>query len=289
MKYLILGVNGMAGHMLAAWLREHGEGVIGFAKSPSRICETIMGDARDEAAVHRALESSSADVVVNAIGILNKAVDCNMAAGIYLNSYLPQMLAEACERLRKKFVHISTDCVFSGTSGGYTESSVPDETSPYGRTKCLGETTMGNALSLRTSIIGPELKKSGSGLFHWFMSQRGEVSGYCRVLWSGVTTLELSRAVREAVQQDVKGLYHLTNGEKVSKYELLSLFNEYCRTEESRVRIQPLNEPISDKTLLTNRRDFDYQVPKYSQMVQDMAMWMRGHSDLYKQYLEVMS
>lgn len=289
MKYLILGVNGMAGHMMAAWLKEQGEYVIGFAQSPSQICETILGDARDEANVHRALESSGADVVVNAIGILNKAVDGNMAAGIYLNSYLPQMLAEACERLRRKFVHISTDCVFSGKSGSYTESSVPDETSLYGRTKSLGETTMGNALTLRTSIIGPELKKNGSGLFHWFMNQRDEVGGYCRVLWSGVTTLELSRAVREAVRQDVKGLYHLTNGEKISKFELLSLFNEYCRTEDNRIRIQPMDEPISDKTLLTNRRDFSYLVPSYKQMVMDMTAWMREHSELYKQYSEVMS
>ena len=288
MKYLILGVNGMAGHMLAAWLREQGEGVIGFAKSPSPICETILGDARDEAAVHRMLESCSADVVVNAIGILNRAVDCNMAAGIYLNSYLPQMLAEACEGLRKKFVHISTDCVFSGTSGGYTESSVPDETSPYGRTKSLGETKFGNALTLRTSIIGPELKKDGSGLFHWFMRQHGAIDGYCRVLWSGVTTLELSRAIWEAVQQNVKGLYHLTNGEKISKCELLSLFNEYCRIEEKRILIQPMDEPISDKTLLTNRHDFSYLVPSYTQMVQDMVAWMREHSELYRQYSEVM-
>ena len=288
MKYLILGANGMAGHMLAAWLSVQGMEVLGFAGSPSPICETIIGDARDEATIHRVLELSDADVVVNAIGLLNKAVDRNIAAGIYLNSYLPQMLAEACERLKKKFVHISTDCVFTGTKGEYTESSIPDEISLYGRTKCLGETTLGTALTLRTSIIGPELKENGIGLFHWFMSQRGEVGGYCRVLWSGVTTLELAHAIKEAVRQNVKGLYHLTNGKKISKYELLSMFNQYCRKDNCRVKIHPLDEPISDKTLISIRRDFIYSVPTYEQMVQDMAVWIKEHLSLYRQYAEVM-
>jgi dTDP-4-dehydrorhamnose reductase len=117
MKYLILGINGMAGHMIAQYLVEQGRDVTGFTRTGSPICKTILGDARNENDIKIALESDKYDIVVNAIGVLNKAVDNSLSEGIYLNSVLPHFLAETLLKTNAKLIQISTDCVFEGTKG----------------------------------------------------------------------------------------------------------------------------------------------------------------------------
>jgi len=282
MRFLIMGANGMAGHAAALYLRERGHEVAGFAKRTSPVCETVTGDARDREAVARAIREQRPDVVVNCIGVLNARVDENLADGIYLNSFLPHELARRCDEARCKLIHISTDCVFSGKTGAYTEDSVPDETSFYGRTKYLGEVIGGRHLTFRTSIVGPELKDGGVGLFHWFMGQKGPVNGFAGVLWSGVTTIQLAAAVERAAEEDLRGLYQLSNNQKISKYELLRLFGQYCR--EDRIEILPREEPVNDKTLVCTRRDFSYRVPDYEAMVMEMAAWIQSHGELYRRY-----
>ena len=169
MKYLILGVNGMAGHMVAQYLLEQKHDVTGFAKKESAICKTIIGDACRKDELLDAITADDFDVVVNCIGVLNTAVDKKLSDGIYLNSVFPHFLAEKLENTKSKLIHISTDCVFEGTKGKYTEEDLPDATSYYGRSKALGEVCDNRNLTIRTSIIGPELKENGIGLFHWFM------------------------------------------------------------------------------------------------------------------------
>lgn len=280
MRFLILGANGMAGHAAALYLRERGHEVTGFARTPGPACEkTVIGDALDREAVRGAIETQRPDVVVNVIGILNKQVDANPANGIYLNSCLPHELAAYCSAAGCKLIHISTDCVFSGKTGGYTEASVPDETSLYGRSKHLGEVDYGNHLTFRTSIIGPELKAGGVGLFHWFMGQAGTVNGFTRVLWSGVTTIQLAAAIEQAAAENLTGLYHLSNNEKISKYDLLCQWNRRCRARKA--AISPVDEPVSDKTLLCTRRDFSYRVPSYEAMTEELSAWIRRHKNLY--------
>ena len=283
MKYLILGSRGMAGHMIAQYLKEHRHEVVGFAREQSPICETVLGNALSKDELERAILSCHPNVVVNCIGVLNKAVDDNLMNGIFLNSYLPHFAADCCERINAKFIHISTDCVFSGKAAGYVESDIPDEHSYYGRTKLLGEIVSGRHLSFRTSIIGPELKENGVGLFNWFMHEEGSVNGFAHAMWSGVTTLEMGRAIEAAVEQNLSGLYFLSNNEMISKYDLLCLFNEYCRDE--RVSIKRVDLPIVNKTLICTRTDFNYKVPTYRKMVEDMSEWIKKHAGLYKQYL----
>ena len=125
-----------------------------------------------------------------------------------------------------KLIHISTDCVFSGRQGMYADNDFRDADDIYGRSKALGEIFSDKDLTIRTSIIGPELKRYGEGLFHWFMSQRERVNGYTKVFWSGVTTLELAKAIEYSLDNDVTGLFQLSNGVRISKYDLLVLFNE---------------------------------------------------------------
>ncbi|MCI7056328.1 MAG: SDR family oxidoreductase [Selenomonas bovis] len=280
--YLILGACGMAGHMLAAYLSEQGAEVVGFARHESPVCRIVLGDARDEARLRQVITEVHADVVINAIGVLNRAVDRHLANGIYLNSFLPHFAAECCDAVGSQFLHISTDCVFSGRRGGYVETDVPDETSWYGRTKALGEVVDGNHLTIRTSIIGPELNPQGVGLFHWFMQQRGSVAGYAQVAWSGVTTLELAKFIWRLRTEELTGLYHLTNNEKIAKRDLLKLFNAY-RSHPVEIRSQ--EDPVSDKSLCSMREGLSgYAVPSYTQMVEEQAAWIAAHAALYPEY-----
>lgn len=281
MRVLVLGSHGMAGHMIAAWLKECGWDVTGFARQASTICQTVVGDAENYEIVHSLIETGAYQLVVNAIGLLNQAVDRNPQRGTHLNAELPHRLARSCHGAGCQLVHISTDCVFSGKKGSYEEEDFPDATSLYGQTKSRGEVVDDENLTIRTSIVGPELKENGIGLYHWFMKQDGEVHGYRKVLWSGVTTLELAKFIEKAAGC-VTGRWHLTNNTAISKYELLRLFNQYARKDK--VAIEPVDEPVCDKSLRCTRRDFSYAVPEYEKMVQDMGAWIRQHREWYHGY-----
>lgn len=272
----------MAGHITAQYLIEQGHIVKGFAREHSPICDTILGDARNEQDIKNALQSESYDYVINCIGVLNKFVDANLSDGIYLNSVLPHFIAKQLEGTKTKLIHISTDCVFEGTKGKYTEEDIPDATSYYGRSKALGEVVDDKNLTIRTSIIGPELKANGIGLFHWFMSQQAKVYGYEKVIWSGVTTLQLAKAIDQDIKTPQTGLYHLVNNEDIPKHDLLVLFNTYCRQEQ--IEIGKNSTLENDKTLRNTRDCQPFKVPSYEVMVREMCEWMNQHRDLYKQY-----
>ncbi len=287
MKVIIFGVNGMAGHMAALYLAERGHQVTGFARRLQNLGEGIVcieGDALNQDSVRSVLEEGTYDAAVNCIGILNRAVDAKLSEGIYLNSVFPHFLAECAEDAGARVIHISTDCVFSGSKGQYTEKSTPDAESYYGRSKALGELTDDRNLTLRTSIVGPELKADGIGLFHWFMGQDGEIDGFTKAIWSGVTTLELAKSIEAAMRQNLTGLYHLVNNEEISKYDLLRLFNEY--SNRNRTVIHAKDTFVNNKSLLDTRRELDHIVPSYRIMVQEQAEWMENHRDFYRCYLE---
>ena len=242
----------------------------------------MIGDATNKEDVRQALQVHAYDYVVNAIGVLNRFVDEHPADGIYLNSVLPHFLAEELADTKTKLIHISTDCVFEGTKGRYTEADRPDASSYYGRSKALGEVCDDKNLTIRTSIIGPELKANGIGLFHWFMMQKAEVFGYQRVIWSGVTTLQLAKVIAQECENPQTGLYHLVNNDFISKYNLLRLFDRYCRQKP--IQIQEERITVSDKTLINTRPEQPFMVPGYDEMVREMGEWIRNHPDLYQQY-----
>ena len=266
-NYFILGVNGMAGHIIAQYLKEKGHLVTGFARERSPLCETIIGDARDRINVKDALTSAAYDIVINCIGVLNKAVDAKLSDGIYLNSVFPHLLAEKLKGSGTKLIHISSDCIYEGTRGSYTESEFPDAVSYYGRTKALGEIIDDQNLTIRTSIVGPELKRSGIGLFHWFMNQDGFVEGYKNVIWSGVTTLQLAKAIEEDLTKQQTGLYHLVNNKTINKHDLLNLLNSICRRHP--VEIHENISVVSDRSIINTQNDPAFFVPDYEQMVHE--------------------
>ena len=276
MKVLVLGAKGMAGHMITLKLSQLGYDITGFAREPLPFCKVISGDIMS---TNLAKLCNGFDAVVNCIGVLNKEVDNIPHKGIWLNSYLPHLLAAEAKQL----IHLSTDCVFSGKDGGgYTESSFRSADTMYGRSKSLGEIDDNRNLTIRTSIIGPDYNKDGLGLFNWFMKEKESVYGFTGAIWSGVSTLVLAEAIHDALCQKITGIYHLTNGEKISKYELLKLFNK-LRTK-SAITIEPKDTLNEDKSLICTRNDFNYKVPSYEKMVLDMGEWLSHRKDLYMHY-----
>ena len=281
MKILILGVLGMAGHVMAEVLRDAGHDVVGFARRESPYCRTIVGDAKDVRVLSKVLTDGAFDAVINCIGVLNTDVDADPVSGIYLNSVLPHLLAKYAAGTETKVIHLSTDCVFSGKDGAYREDSFRDADSMYGRSKAMGELNDEKNLTIRTSIVGPDLHEEGKGLFNWFMNQTDTVNGYTQAIWSGVTTIELAKAVAALLESNLTGLYHLVNGEVVDKYSLLNLFNQ-MRAEP--IEIRPVDNAYVDKSIVCTRTDFEYTVPSYEMMVQEMEQWICNHADMYRRY-----
>lgn len=281
MKILVLGVLGMAGHVMAAIMQEAGHEVVGLARRSSPFCETIVVDACNPEQVKRILTIGRYDIVINCIGVLNKKVDEDIASGIYLNSVFPHLLEQYTANSKTRVIHISTDCVFSGNIGEYREDSFRDADSFYGRSKALGELNNEKDLTIRTSIIGPELLPGGIGLFHWFMNQNIAIEGYTKALWTGVTTIELAKAVLSVLEKKLCGLVHLVNGEVISKYHLLMLLN---KMREFPIKINPEDRIKINKSLVCTRKDVVHKLPSYEEMVHEMENWIRVHSYMYPQY-----
>lgn len=274
-KILIFGAAGMAGHVAAAFLQNTGEyQVIRCARNVSAAAEVGV-DVTDSAKVQEVLRQYRPDYVLNCAGMLVAACAARLDRAILVNSYFPNLLAKLGKEWNFRLIHISTDCVFSGQRGGYLEDDFRDGDTPYARTKALGEIVDDRNLTIRTSIVGPELKRDGTGLFHWFMRQHGAIRGYTRAFWSGVTTLELAKAVHAAMRQNLTGLYQLTMPKRISKYELLGLFKEIWKRDD--VTIEPYDGYRCDKSLICTRKDFHYPLPaSYEAMLQEMKEWMGG-------------
>lgn len=277
MKVLIFGGQGMAGHMIADYLSEHtGHDIYATVRRNPVSPRQILLDARGEQEIVGVVAELRPDVVINAVGLLNDHAADRLADAITVNSLLPHRLARLGEQFGYRLIHISTDCVFSGAEGNYAESDTADGLTVYAKSKSLGEVSYGNHLTIRTSIIGPELKEDGIGLFHWFMRQKGEIWGYRHVFWNGITTLELAKALEWLLPRNLTGILHLCAPEKLSKFELLTLLKEVF--ERQTLTIKPFDGVISDKSLVSTRRDMTYIVPPYPQMLKELREWMATHA-----------
>ena len=282
MKVLVLGATGMAGHTIVIYLKELGYDVTAFSRSEFKYCKSVVGDITDLNLLKSVIELGGFNAVINAIGLLNKDADNNKAHAVLLNSYLPHYLNNITKDSDTRVIQMSTDCVFSGKSGRYNETSFKDGETFYDRSKALGELNNNKDLTFRNSIIGPDLKEEGIGLFNWFMKQEGQIKGYNKAIWTGVTTLTLAKAMDKALEENLKGLYHLVNNESISKFDLLQLFNKHMR--DNSINIIPSDEIKVDKSLINSRNDFSFIVPSYEQMVIEMKEWIEEHKDLYTHY-----
>lgn len=282
MKILILGSIGMAGHLITLYFKEQGHDVTAYSMKPFPYCRNIIGNAFETEKFTKMLLDEEWDAVINCIGLLNQMADKNPGMTVYLNSYLPHLVADMFQNRKTKLIHMSTDCVFAGNTGPYFEDSLRDGRTFYDRTKALGEIEDDKNVTFRNSIVGPDMNENGIGLFNWFMKQKGTIKGFTGALWTGVTTLTLAKAMEYALQSDFSGLYNLVNNTSISKYDLLCLFNKYFRNNE--VIIEKSDTLQLDKSLRHNRTDFDFEVPSYEQMIIEMKEWVDTHKIFYPQY-----
>lgn len=260
-RILILGASGMLGNAcLRLFAQSGGIEAYGTVRSssaarlvsnPVRDRLLVGVDVLDVDQLTHALETVRPDVVMNCVGLvkqLSRAKDPLEALPV--NSVFPHRLARLCSLAGARTVHMSTDCVFSGSKGMYVESDFADADDLYGRSKYLGEIDYPDAITLRTSIIGHELAGARS-LIDWFLSQEGEVKGYTKAIFSGLPTVEIARVVRDYVLPNpaLHGVYHLS-AEPIDKNALLSLV---ARAYGKNIRIQPRDEVQIDRSLDSTR------------------------------------
>jgi dTDP-4-dehydrorhamnose reductase len=281
-KILILGSTGLIGHQVYNYLKRNSSYTLANIAYRKKLTDdSLLLDVRNENALKDAILSVMPDYIVNCVGILIKGSNRDPQSAIFINAYMPHALMRIAESVNAKLVHISTDCVFSGAKGQYIESDFKDGKDIYAKTKGLGEIINDRHVTLRTSVVGPELKTDGEELFHWFMSQSGEINGFSKALWSGVTTIELAKAVLWAIDSNITGLYHVTNGTPISKYELLELFRKETKKN---IVINKIDGPAIDKSFIDTRKEMNYSIPPYATMIKNMVDLIRNDRDLYAQY-----
>lgn len=281
MRFLVLGATGMAGHLISLYLKETGHSVTGFSRRGFECLDSqIIGDATDKDALKLAVRDGY-DVIINCIGVLNKAADINPNTS-WLNGELPHFLADMTDDLPTRVFHMSTDCVFAGNTGPYTEQSKPDGESAYDRTKAAGELNDKKNLTFRNSIVGPDINPNGIGLLNWFMQQNGSVRGFTGAIWTGLTTLELAKAMEHEACEEAHGLVNMVPDGAINKYELLQLFNRDLRGGS--IEILPDSGLQLDKTLVRTNHKPTYRPKSYPEQVCEMSEWIRAHKELYPHY-----
>lgn len=261
---------------------EKGYEVTTVTRKPFKIGKNILLSVENIKDLTDHIKSENYDAIINCIGILNTNAENNPSNAVLINSYLPHLISDIVKNTETKMIQMSTDCVFSGETGGYNENSLPDGSTFYDRTKALGEVVNEKDLTFRNSIIGPDMNKDGIGLFNWFMRQDGSsIKGFDKAMWNGVTTLTLAKAMEKSIQENLIGLYHLAS-EPISKYELLKIFNVVFKNEKH--KIVPYSDFVINKTLVNTRSDFCFSIPSHQTMVEEMYNWIQLHKEYYKHY-----
>lgn len=281
-RLLVIGGQGMLGHKL--WQVAHDAGIDTWA-TVRRLDGHLMvsgralglEDATDARALRRAIEDARPDVVVNCVGIVKQStLASDPMTSLRVNAVLPARLSVLCQSAHARFIHISTDCVFSGAQGHYRETDVPDAEDIYGLTKLVGEVGA-PALTLRTSMIGRELS-GRHGLVEWFLGEQRPVKGYRGAVFSGLTTLELARVIVDVIagHPALAGLYHLAAA-AIDKHTLLTRLGEAFGHD---IPIEAVDQPAIDRGLngaafleRTGRR-----VPGWDQMIREMAADSRAYA-----------
>lgn len=283
MKILVLGAEGMLGHVVKRYFENKGYEV--HSTSRNKNDQNYFDLADNIKNIDEIVERIKPQVVINCIGLLNKVAEENQSLAVLINSYLPHYMDELSEKANFKFIHVSTDCVFDGKKGKYTIDSFKDAYSFYGQSKALGELNNKRSVTLRTSIVGPDENPKGIGLFQWFMNQENETKGFSKVIWTGITTIQFAKCMEEAIEKDLSGLYHAVNGEEIAKADLLRLFAKYFK---SSTKVIDDENYISNKSLTLKDGDYRFNIPSYEDMVKEMKEWVLANKEIYPNLLNKM-
>ena len=268
-KVLVLGSSGMIGHILVKIIK-HNElfQVSNISRRKTIFDDTLICDVTDFKKLEENIKKISPEYIINCIGVLIKESNINPKNAILINAYLPHFLESISEKYNFQLIQISTDCVFSGCDGGYHEESTKDAKDIYGVSKGLGEIISKSHLTIRTSIIGPEIKNQPQGLFEWVLKNKNKkIDGFSESIWSGVTTIVLSKAIIYCIDNNIKGLLHVASN-KISKFDLICVINDVFNLG---VDVKKVSGKKSDKSLITNRDDFIFNVPSHFEMISQMS------------------
>lgn len=268
MKILVVGSNGMAGHVITKYLKKQGYAVTTLARQNA----DIVMDIENFDEVQRLKEVDyTFDFVINCVGLLVKDSNDRPDRAALINGWFPHYLEQIFAESKTRVVHLSTDCVFDGKKGNYVESDIHTETNSYGKSKSLGEINNNKDITFRMSIIGPEIKSSGTGLFQWISTNpQQELQGWDNAWWNGITTLELAKCINKYINSPtITGIYHVVNNENtISKYELVSKINEIYKLGKTVLRTQG-PKPVN-KILVDSRQEFDFKIPNYDTQLNDL-------------------
>lgn len=281
MRILILGGQGMLGHQLLLSLRSrhevrttlHHEFANNIAPGLFTAENTYPNiDVRSDQKINQVLDHFRPDAVINAVGIIKQRDNANVAIpSIEINALLPHRLSKHCKNTGARLIQPSTDCIFSGDRGNYTEDDFPDARDLYGRSKVLGEVSEPHCITLRTSIVGLELRHNKS-LIEWFLAQKGKISGYRSAIYTGVTTLEFARVIERILTEysHLSGVYQLAST-PIDKYTLLTTLAEKLRRRD--ISIEADDTFICNRSLNGTRfaSAIRYQVPSWDTMLEELA------------------
>ena len=267
MTIYIFGSNGMLGNYIKLYLKQQKESVVCFTRNDLDVATVTYDKLYQLFANYKINEG---DIIINCVGIIPQSKDINdtnIRSYFFINSVFPNMLSTVALQYKMKFLHITTDCVFSGSKGKYLETDQHDETSVYGVSKSLGELSY-NATIIRTSIIGEELKNKYS-LLEWVRSHSREtINGFKNHYWNGVTCLQLSKIIDKIIKQDIwwQGVRHIFSPQSVTKCKLVEIINlEYSLENtinpiETNTTIDKTLDTIYDTNRLFNIPDIENQI-----------------------------
>ena len=259
MKILILGSSGLLGNTLTKYFFEKSNyKTYGYLRDSSKLKFfkkkyisrlSVIQNVLKINDLRRKIKELSPEVIINCIGQTNKISGQNLnniENFININSLFPFRLKEICDEIQARLIHFSSDCVFSGEKGFYSEKDNPDPTDIYGKSKLLGELNNKNIITIRKSVIGHELD-SKKGLLEWFLNQEESVEGFKEAIFSGLTVLELARIIDMYIlpNRDINGIIHLS-AEPISKYELLEII---AKQYNKLIKIKPNKEIKIDRSL----------------------------------------
>lgn len=268
MKILVIGSQGMAGHIISKYLKNKGYEVTTSARKDSDINFDIEKAGTSDPFFD---SLTKYNFVINCVGLLVKdSIDRPDRAAI-INGWFPHRLEYALKDTATKLIHLSTDCVFDGKKGEYVETDIHTEMNSYGSSKSLGEVNNSKDITFRMSIIGTEIKENGTGLLHWFLNKSGsEVPGWDNAWWNGITTLQLAKCIEVYINNPtISGVYHLVNNDnQINKYDLLVKFNEIFNTGKSIIRTQG-PKPVN-KILIDTRQEINFEIPDYDCMIKEL-------------------
>jgi len=261
MKVAVFGSAGMAGHIISHYLKDKTHGVATIARSGAHFNCDIENIQKVAATLQH---FGDYDYIVNCVGLLVKDSINRPDRAAIINAWFPHYLEQWSKDKKARIIHLSTDCVFSGSSGYYKEGDTHTETNAYGKSKSYGEINNSKDITFRTSIIGPELKENGTGLLHWVTNNRSStLDGYVDAWWNGVTTLQLAKCIWQWMQDPtVTGVYHLVNNSvNTNKYELLKTICSVYGLDKTVTKTT--GPKVVNKILVDTRLEVDWSIPDY--------------------------